>query len=80
MILYHVVPGKVFSKDLQNEQLVNTVEGSPIRINIYNVGQNRQLNTQQVQNRAKIRILVKIIIQFRIFNFYKIQNLTMLTI
>jgi uncharacterized surface protein with fasciclin (FAS1) repeats len=37
MVLYHVVPGSVFSKDLQNDITVNSVEGFPIRINIYNV-------------------------------------------
>jgi len=36
MVLYHVVPGSVFSKDLQNDITVNSVEGFPIRINIYN--------------------------------------------
>ncbi len=37
MVLYHVVPSAVFSKDLQNDITVNSVEGFPIRINIYNV-------------------------------------------
>jgi len=36
MVLYHVVPSSVFSKDLQNDITVNSVEGFPIRINIYN--------------------------------------------
>jgi hypothetical protein len=36
-ILYHVVPGKVLSKDLQNDQLVDTLAGPPVRINIYDV-------------------------------------------
>jgi uncharacterized surface protein with fasciclin (FAS1) repeats len=35
-VLYHVVPGKFFSKDLQNDITVNSVEGFPIRVNIYN--------------------------------------------
>ena len=38
--MYHMVTGKIFSKDLQNDITVNSVEDIPIRINIYNVGQN----------------------------------------
>lgn len=36
IVSYHVLPGKVFLKDLQNDQLVNSVEGTPVRINFYN--------------------------------------------
>jgi uncharacterized surface protein with fasciclin (FAS1) repeats len=36
IVMYHAVPGKIFSKDLQNDITVNSVEGFPIRINIYN--------------------------------------------
>ena len=35
VLKYHVLPSKVLSSDLQNELLVSTVEGSPLRINVY---------------------------------------------
>ena len=41
-MLYHVVPSKIFSKDLQNDITVNSVEGIPVRVNIYNVSLQQQ--------------------------------------
>ncbi|XP_071517579.1 uncharacterized protein sll1735-like isoform X2 [Panulirus ornatus] len=35
VLLYHVVPGQVFSKDLSNNQIVNTAQGSSVKINIF---------------------------------------------
>ena len=36
-VQYHVVEGKIYSKDLKNGMTLPSVEGTPIRINIYNV-------------------------------------------
>jgi len=36
IVQYHAVPSKIFSKDLQNDLTVNSIEGFPIRVNIYN--------------------------------------------
>lgn len=35
VLLFHVVSGEVYSKDLSNDLSVNSVEGSPLRVNIY---------------------------------------------
>jgi len=35
VLTYHVLPGKIFSTALKNEQLAKTVQGSDVRINIY---------------------------------------------
>ena len=37
VLMYHVVEGKIYSKDLKNGMTLPSVEGTPIRINIYNV-------------------------------------------
>lgn len=36
VLLYHVVPGHVFSSDLSNDLVVETAQGSSLRVNIYN--------------------------------------------
>ena len=38
---YHVAKGKVLSTDLKNEQLVPSLQGKNIRINIYKEGKVR---------------------------------------
>nr|XP_027225409.1 transforming growth factor-beta-induced protein ig-h3-like isoform X1 [Penaeus vannamei] len=35
VLLYHVVPSAVYSPQLSDDQLVNTVEGKPLRVNTY---------------------------------------------
>ncbi|XP_071517494.1 transforming growth factor-beta-induced protein ig-h3-like [Panulirus ornatus] len=35
VLLYHVVPGRVLSSDLSNDLVVNSAQGSPLRVNIY---------------------------------------------
>ena len=37
VLMYPVVEGKFYSKDLKNDMIVPSVLGTPIRINIYNV-------------------------------------------
>jgi len=36
ILTYHVVPGKVMSKDLKNGQMAKTVEGSSIKVTLMN--------------------------------------------
>ena len=38
ILKYHVASGKALSTDLKNNQLVTSLEGKPIRINIYKDG------------------------------------------
>jgi hypothetical protein len=58
MVLYHAVPGKIFSKDLQNDITVNSVEGFPIRINIYNVSINTTKKFSRKKNPSELSFAV----------------------
>jgi len=35
VLLFHVVSGAVYSKDLSNDAVVNSVQGGPLRVNLY---------------------------------------------